>query len=370
MLSILLLTGTAFPCAALLTNDEGAIATSDAQEVILEDREEGVRTHYRVRYDGDADSFGWLIVVHGAAGEGDVGESNEDLFDELRDWTQPRKTSYSFGGGNGGHSTDASGCSCLGASDKANGFGGEFSAGDTASLGGVEVTAEGFAGPYAYRVLDPSDGEALTDWLSTEGFVLGETAGTVAEYVMEGGYSFVAVTLTPDEGETPSEGRTLPPLYIDSDSDTLQFPARMSLTGMAEEQRTTVWVLGDSTAEISSGWSSEVLEYLYSGSDGDAEAAFDAALIEAAARDIPTYLSAYSGVYEDQWVTRFDTLAPRAVHTADPVFTFSGSDDSWQLEIEVPASDDSGESAPSTAWLLLPFVGLGWVRRRSRGPVV
>ena len=95
MLSILLLTGTAFPCAALLTNDEGAIATSDAQEVILEDREEGVRTHYRVRYDGDADSFGWLIAVHGAAGEGDS-ESNEDLFDELRDWTQPRKTSYSF----------------------------------------------------------------------------------------------------------------------------------------------------------------------------------------------------------------------------------------------------------------------------------
>ena len=45
-----------------------------------------------------------------------------------------------------------------------------------------------------------------------------------------------------------------------------------------------------------------MLEYLYSGSDGDAEAAFDAALIEAAARDIPTYLSAYSGVYEDQWV--------------------------------------------------------------------
>ena len=150
---------------------------------------------------------------------------------------------------------------------------------------------------------------------------------------MEGGYSFVAVTLTPDEGETPSEGRTLPPLYIDSDSDTLQFPARMSLTGMAEEQRTTVWVLGDSTAEISSGWSSEVLEYLYSGSDGDAEAAFDAALIEAAARDIPTYLSAYSGVYEDQWVTRFDTLAPRAVHTADPVFTFSGSDDSWRWKL-------------------------------------
>ena len=102
MLSLLLLTGTAFPCAALLTNDEGAIASSDAQEVVLEDTEAGVRTHYRVRYEGDAEAFGWLIVVSGAVGEGDVGESSEDLFDGLREATQPRKISYSLGGGGGG----------------------------------------------------------------------------------------------------------------------------------------------------------------------------------------------------------------------------------------------------------------------------
>ena len=122
-------------------------------------------------------------------------------------------------------------------------------------------------------------------------------------------------------------------------------------------------VLGDGTAPDFVGLSSEVVS-IFDGSDGDAEATFDAALMEAAAQDIPTYLSAYSGVYEDQWVTRFDTLAPRDVHTVDPVFTFSGNDDSWQLEIEVPASGDSGESAQAVAWLLLPIVGLGWARRR------
>ena len=123
MLSLLLLTGTAFPCAALLTNDEGHCHIGCA-EVVLEDREDGVRTHYRVRYDGDAASFGWLIVVQGAVGEGDVGESTEELFDGLRESTQPRKTSYSFGGGN---SNDPTGCSCLGATEKANAIGGEFS---------------------------------------------------------------------------------------------------------------------------------------------------------------------------------------------------------------------------------------------------
>jgi hypothetical protein len=238
----------------------------------------------------------------------------------------------------------------------------DFAGGDTA--GGVAITAEGFAGPYAYQVLDPEDGEALATWLDDEGFSLGDTASTVDEYIEEGGYSFVAISLAPTLGETPGEGRFLPALAIDSDSEQLHFPARMSLTGMAEELRTTIWVLGEESAEITSGWASESTGWLNSGEDGDAEAAFDAALQVAAAQEIPTYLSPYSGEYEGQWVTRFDTLAPRDVHTADPIFDFTGETWTWYLEIEVPDEDDEEASARTAAWILLPFLGLGWSRRR------
>ena len=362
MLSLLLLTGTAFPCAALLTNDEGAIASSDAQEVVLQATETGSRTHYRVSYQGDADSFGWLIVVPGFVGEGDVIESEASLFDNLREQTQPRKFSYDIGdGGDEGESSSA-GCGCGDLNARA-GSNYEFDAADTAG-GAVAVTAEGFAGPYSYQVLDATDADGLAGWLEDEGVSLGDTVTTLDEYIAEGGYSFVAVSLTPDENQTPDEGRTLPPLAIDSDSSTLQFPARMSLTGMAEELRTTVWVVGETTARITEGWTStDVFEL--SASDGDAEGAYDAALRAAAVAEPAGYLASFSGEYNGFWVTRFDALAPREVHTADPVFDFLDEAYSWRLDIEVPANEDD-DTALSALWLFAPLLGLGWVRRRHQ----
>ena len=186
MLALLLLIPSAFPCAMLLTNDEGAIASSDAQEVILEETETGVRTQYRVSYDGDAESFGWLIVVRGVVGDEGVGEASEDLFDELRLATQPRMVSYAVDvsdGGSGG-SEETSGCGRRSKSDNAvRGGEGDFEAVDSASAVDIDVTAEGFAGPYTWRVLDPEDGEALTGWLDEEGFTLGESGPTLEDYV-------------------------------------------------------------------------------------------------------------------------------------------------------------------------------------------
>ena len=101
---------------------------------------------------------------------------------------------------------------------------------------------------------------------------------------------------------------------------------------------------------------------LSSGSDGDAEGAYDAVLREAAARETPTYRIPFSGEHEGQWITRFDTLAPREVHTVDPVFSLRDEAYSWQLEIEVPESDEEARvSQSAAAWLLLPLLGLGHV---------
>ena len=61
MFPILLSVKTAWSCAFLLTTDEGSVAISDAQEVILEFTEQGLKTRYQIDYEGDAESFGWLI---------------------------------------------------------------------------------------------------------------------------------------------------------------------------------------------------------------------------------------------------------------------------------------------------------------------
>ena len=110
--------------------------------------------------------------------------------------------------------------------------------------GAVSVEGEGFAGPYVYTILTADDTDALQAWLDDAGFDLGGTATTLDFYVEEGGFSFVAVSLAPDDALTPAGGRTLPPLTVATDSDELRFPARMALTGEPDWVRTVVWVTG------------------------------------------------------------------------------------------------------------------------------
>ena len=185
----------------------------------------------------------------------------------------------------------------------------------------VEVTAEGFAGPFAYQVIAADSGDSMSLWLDEKGFELGDAASTLDLYIDEGGYSFVAVTLTPDDAETPEGGRKLPALAIQSDSQQLSYPARMSITSSAEQQHTILYVLGDTTAETISGWESGFVNWINI-EDDDATGAYEEELLLYASNVPPSYIIPYTGEYEGQWVTRFETLAPRAVHTADPVFEF------------------------------------------------
>lgn len=332
------------PCAYLLTTDQGALAVSDAQEVILEANDAGVKTSYRIQYEGDAESFGWLVVVRGTVEEGDVTESDESIFDTLRELSQPRLIQTEMQSGGGGF-----GCGSMQSKS-----GGDFALGEGLD---VEVTAQGFAGPFAYQVLSAESGDALADWLDSEGFTLGDTAQTIDEYVSEGGYSFVAVTLTPDSAETPQEGRTLPALSIQSDASELHFPARMATSSTAQTQRTTVFVLGENTANLQSGWEMSSNQYIDSQGE-DPLVAFEDVLLAEGSAEVPAYVRTYSAMYDNQWLTRFDTLAPRVVHTADPIFGFDNAQHDIETQIEVYESDSGA------IWLLTPLIGLGLVRRR------
>jgi len=359
VIALLLSLGTAWPCAALLTRDVvGELASSDAQEVILERNSEGVRTRYRVSYDGNAESFGWLIVTRGNVGEGDITEADEYTFEQLRMETAPELVVY---GSPGGSDDAGGGCACrrLGKGDLIMSGGGNIDNGAFAleDTGSIDITAEGFAGPFAYTALSATDADALVAWLEDNDFTLGDTASTLQHYIEDGNYTFVAVTLAPDTAETPAAGRTLPALSIQSDAEQMEFPARMSYTGMAEELRTTVYVLGEQTAEVVSGWSSQEVVELRSSSDPEQE--YDDFLRDLATQG-PTYAAVYSGQMGSHWVTRFDTLAHRSLHTEDPVFDYNGVTGRWSLEIRV---DEDYEH--SSVWFWLPLFGLGIARRRK-----
>ena len=336
----------AYPCAAMMTKT-GEFASSDAQEVILSRTESGSTASYRVTYDGDASEFGWIIVVPGEVSE--VTEGNSERFELLRAATNPIVFSS-----HASSSSGSSGCGC-GESSMKGAVAGDANFADTGT-GGVEILSEGFSGPYEYTVLSAEDDADLIAWLDTNEFELGGSATTLAEYVDEGGYNFVAVTLTPDESGTPAEGRSLPPLDITTSATELRFPARMAQTGEPEWIRTTIWVIGESTASISEGWTHEDLSWLDAGDQDPTE--FLDEHLQTLANSQATYARIYQGQIDGSWVTRFDTHAARSVHTDDPVFEYEPTPSHAQLEILVDDVD--------AAWLFLPVLGLGWSLRRRR----
>ena len=335
-----LLAAPAWPCAGLF-HEEGLAAESDTQEAILAVGDGSVSVSYRVEYDGDAADFGWVIPVPGEVQT--VSDGDEGDFDLLRDATAPMVSwEYAY--------DDDETCGC-GASDKAGGG----RNGDTGSLG-VDVVAEGFTGSYDYAVLEADSADALLTWLSDNGWSVGPSEDSIDAYVSDGIFQFVAIKLTPTDGDTPDEGRALPPLSIEYAGDDVRFPSRMARYSEADELRTTVWVVADERYTLTAGWSEAAMEDISGGIDDDPVALFQDALRDAAG-DSANFAVVYAGSWDGGFVTRFDTLADRAVHDADAEFGPAGTTDSASVQIWL---------SEYAALFLAPGLLFGWAWRRRR----
>lgn len=345
MLLISLLTATAWPCAGLV-HEEGALAESDIQEAILEHTGTGSRVSYLAQYDGDAASFGWIIPIFGefqAISDGDPAR-----FDELRDSTSPAVyREYA--------DTDSTGCGCMGASK-----GGDNALQDTAAGGrGFDVVAEGFTGTFDYSVIAGDDAAAMVAWLDENGWEGGSAAAAIDAYVAEGGVQFVALRLHLEAGETPSEGRELPPVVLDYGGSSLRFPAIMAKDGDVDELRTTVWVVGEARARVS-GWSATELPVIEGSLDDDPTTLWLEAL-RAVGGMSPGYGLSWAGERDGAFLTRFDSLVHKDAHTVDATFTDDDGTTSASTEIWLYE-----EASSSTALFLVPLVLFGFGLRRRR----
>jgi hypothetical protein len=353
LLSALLFAAPAFPCAGIF-HAAGKLAESDSQEVILEQLSDGVRVHYSVVYDGDSADFGWVIAVPGAVSA--LADGDIVLFDDVRNYTAPTVEWYS--------DYASSGCGCFGASK-----GGDALNADTAEgrANGVTILAEGFTGTYDYTLLAATDASELTDWLDDNGWSAGGAESEFAAYVADG-WQFAALKVTPDEADTPEDGRSLPPVMIDYQGD-LAFPARMALSSPLDAQRTTIYVLGDQAARVSDGWGQAELSEI-NGSDGDdPEQLFRDALWDNAG-DSAVYSRTFSAALPSStyWVSRFDTYAARDAHTADPYFALDAGEERADVYIVIESyADRSAAPLPGRALLLSPLLaGLLFSLRRRR----
>lgn len=337
------LVAPAWPCAGFV-HEEGALAETDAQQALVELTEDGSAIEYKVVYEGDAEDFGWIIPVPGVVSEVSVVE--QDRFDQLAEATAPEVyVSYDEGTG----TSESIGCACGSAK------GGDLAAGgDDADTGGargnsVEVVAEGYAGEYAYAIVEATDASDFQVWLDANGWTLGETSEDVAAYVQDGGFQWVTLELRPTIGQTDEGGRELPVVRIEHDGPLL-FPSRMAHHASAEELHTVVYVVGDQAGTIA-GWGSEDVGNLYDEPDQDPTWVYENALRELGADT--AYGRVYAGTWDDGWITRFETIASRDLHTVDATFALDGGEDGTETIIDLYWASEGG------AWpALVPVFGL------------
>jgi len=340
LLSTLLTAPPADACVALV-HEADTLAEAEAQETILEHTASGSAVEYRVTWTGDAADFGWVIVIpEGFTG---IDDGDADRFDSLRDLTQPEVWTYSTDPG-----SEESGCGCAGAAKDGAALGG----GDR-SNGGIDIIAEGFSGSWAYTVISADDSTALGTWLQDNGWDLGDTGSTLDAYIEEGGYELVLVEVAPTVAGTGGGVGTLPPIRIETSSDRLFFPARMARTAVAAELHSIVYTVGDERGRVT-GWASEDLEWLEATGDETATEAWENALRELSAT-APTYARVAAGEIDGDFVTRFESLAPGAMHTVDAEFVLDDGTDSLQTVVEVWGA----------ALLPLGLIGLAAIRRRG-----
>ncbi len=355
ILALILSVQPASSCVALVTRDGGALATSDAQQVILERTATGSVVEYANTYTGSAEDFGWIIVVPApfeAMRDGDLSR-----FESLAALSQPRIEVVSVASGDEG----GGGCGC-GQTDAAK-SGGAFEV----PAEPVDVVAQGFTGTYGYTVVESDDPDGLMAWLSDNDWVLGANETAVTEYVEEGGYAFVLIDLAADTPLDSGVTRMLPPVRIESGSSELMYPARMARDAVPEFQSTRIFVLGDEEAVMTGGWTMTALEDVVAEDGQSAELAYEDALWEATSGSA-TYARIFSGDTDQGWLTRFETRADRDVHTDDVRVELSGgrtpSETVVARRVRGPAAV-SGAFAVGMVPLLLPFLSVLYARRRD-----
>ena len=180
----------------------------------------------QIQYTGDPSSFAWVLPYKGNI---QIGVSSDILFEQLDALTTVTVTAPNY-------------CSCENDGD------GAFSASSTATGvgggGGVTVIAQMAVGPYDTVQLSSSDPNALTTWLTMNGYdIPANIDPTIAAYVSEG-FDFLALKLQPGMGI-----QAMQPVRVTTPGAGLTLPLRMVAAGVVTSVPITLYVLAEGRYE-------------------------------------------------------------------------------------------------------------------------
>jgi MYXO-CTERM domain-containing protein len=185
----------------------------------------------QIEYSGSPSSFAWVLPIHGTV---TVGLSSDALFQIIDQQTTttiqrplPPTCPSQF-------------CPC-------DAFGAATSApsnGSSSGHGTVNVLAQAVVGPYETVQLESTDPNALTMWLTTNGYAVpSSVAPIIAAYVNEG-FNFLAIRLVPGQGV-----QAMRPVSVTSTGAGVVLPLRMVAAGTGATVGITLWVLGQGRYE-------------------------------------------------------------------------------------------------------------------------
>ena len=183
-----------------------------------------------IEYTGDPQSFAWVLPISGPV---TVGLSSDTLFAALDQATQTTIVSPNL--------PACPSCSCadFGASGSSGGSGG-----GTLTAGGVNVLSQQVVGPYDTVQLQSTDPNALTSWLTVNGYSIPDAIAPIIAAYVQDGFDFLALKLQPGAGV-----QAMRPVRVSSPGAGMTLPLRMVAAGTGPQVSITLWVVGQGRYE-------------------------------------------------------------------------------------------------------------------------
>ena len=196
------------------------------ERILFAARDGVVTTHVQIQYSGEAADFAWVLPVPSPP---EIRVSHNELFRQLGFATSPifsLDLDWEFDCGSQVEDF-LGGCSTCAQTD---GF-------------PVEVVFEDRVGPYESVVITADDPGAVVDWLTDNGYQLGDTGPELLAPYVEEGYYFLALRLAPDR-----EVGDLLPIALTYKAERPGIPIRLTAVAVQPDMNVFVWVLGDHRA--------------------------------------------------------------------------------------------------------------------------
>lgn len=233
-------TGESQACGGLFCDSQQPVNQA-AERIIFAKNDNGtVTAAIEIQYEGDADSFAWVLPV--PAGETEVGVSSINAFDMLDQRTNPvYQLRQSFDDDDCGFAID----DAVAVSAESGSFGDDAAEDEE---GEVLVVAEGNAGPYDWVQIDVSDdlddpADAAVMWLTDNGFDVTDIGPDLLRVYLDDGMNLIAFRLS-----SGRDAGSIRPVMLTYESELPFIPIRPTAVAAMPDLGIRVYVLGASRA--------------------------------------------------------------------------------------------------------------------------